>query len=254
MQVAAGDVAISRRPEGQRFSRRNTMNIRNFALPRRFHDSRWLIACELALVAAVFIADLYHHIYLSKTPYLLVLAWISFRLRCIRWRDVGLCIPAQWRRLIGIGVAAGVVMELLELFVTQPVLVALTGKYPDLSGFRQLVGNFPLLLLAVAGSWILAAFGEELAWRGYILNRVADLFGRNRLGWAISIGAVSVVFGLAHSYQDITGIIENSLDGALLALLYMACGRNLLAPIVAHGVTDTVDSLIVYFGHYPGMQ
>jgi len=230
------------------------MTNRKFALPQRFHDSRWLIACELALVAAVFIADRYHHIYLSKTPYLLVLAWLSIRLRGMRWRDVGFCIPAQWRRLIGIGVAAGVAMELLELFVTQPVLVALTGKYPDLSEIHQLVGNFPLLLLAVAGSWILAGLGEELAWRGYILNRVADLSGRNRLGWAISIGVVSVVFGLAHSYQDITGIIENSLDGALLALLYMACGRNLLAPIVTHGVTDTVDSLIVYFGHYPGMH
>jgi membrane protease YdiL (CAAX protease family) len=134
------------------------------------------------------------------------------------------------------------------------LLVALTGKYPDLSGFHDLIGNVPLLLLTVGASWILAGFGEELVWRGYILNRVADLLGRSRLGWAISIGIVSVVFGLAHTYQGWTGIIENSIDGALLALLYIACGRNLIAPIVAHGVTDTVDSLIVFSGNYPGMH
>jgi uncharacterized protein len=210
------------------------------------------IAVELALIAAVFVADEYHYIFFSKTPYLLALGWLSMLLRGQRWRDIGLSVPSEWRRLLSIGVAAGIAMELLELFATQPLLVALTGKYPDLSGFHDLIGNVPLLLLTVGASWILAGFGEELVWRGYILNRVADLLGRSRLGWAISIGIVSVMFGLAHSYQDWTGIIENSIDGALLALLYIACGRNLIAPIVAHGVTDTVDSLIIFSGNYPG--
>ena len=30
-------------------------------------------------------------------------------------------------------------------------------------------------------------------------------------------------------------------DGCLLGLLYLTCGRNLWAPIIAHGITDTVD-------------
>jgi uncharacterized protein len=212
------------------------------------------IFCELTLIAAVFVADAYHLILFSKTPYLLALGWLSMRLRGRRWRDIGLSLPANWRRLLLIGAAAGIAMELLELFATQPLLVALTGEYPDLSDFHDLVGNVRLLLLMVAGSWIIAGVGEELVWRGYILNRVADLLGRGGLGWAMSIGIVSVVFGLAHSYQDWTGIIENSIDGALLALLYIACGRNLIAPIVAHGVTDTLDSLIIFSGHYPGMH
>jgi membrane protease YdiL (CAAX protease family) len=219
-----------------------------------YQESRWPIAVELALIAAVFVADEYHYIFFSKTPYLLALGWLWMLLRGQRWRDIGLSVPSEWRRLLSIGVAAGIAMELLELFATQPLLVALTGKYPDLSAFHDLIGNVPLLLLTVGASWILAGFGEELVWRGYILNRVADLLGRSRLGWAISIGIVSVVFGLAHSYQDWTGIIENSIDGALLALLYIACSRNLIAPIVAHGVTDTVDSLIIFSGNYPGMH
>jgi membrane protease YdiL (CAAX protease family) len=221
---------------------------------QRLRDSRWLIVLELALITVVFVADKYHHIFFSKTPYLLALGWLSMILRDERWRNVGLSVPPEWRRLLLIGALAGVAMELLELFATQPLLVALTGKYPDLSDLRDLIGNFPMLLLAVGASWILAGLGEELVWRGYVLNRVGDLLGRSRLGWAISIGLTSVAFGLAHSYQDLTGIIENSVAGALLALLYIACGRNLIAPIVAHGVTDTVDSLIIFSGHYPGMQ
>lgn len=221
---------------------------------QRLRDSRWLIAVELALIAVVFVADKYHYIFFSKTPYLLALGWLSMMLRGQRWRDIGLSAPPEWRRLLLIGVVAGVAMELLELFATQPLLVALTGKFPDLSVFHDLIGNVPMLLLVVGASWIVAGLGEELVWRGFVLNRVADLLGRGRLGWAISIGIASVVFGLAHSYQDLTGVIENSVDGALLALLYIACGRNLIAPIVAHGVTDTIDSLIVFSGHYPGMH
>jgi membrane protease YdiL (CAAX protease family) len=220
----------------------------------RLRDSRWFIVLEMALVAGVFVADAHHHIYLSKTPYLIALGWISLSIRGQRWRAVGLSIPENWQRLLLIGILVGVAMELLELFATQPLLVALTGKFPDMSVLRELIGNVPMLLIAVGASWVLAAFGEELVWRGYVLNRVLDLVGRTRLGWLFAVAAVSVVFGLAHAYQDWTGIAENTIDGALLAILYIACGRNLFAPIVAHGVTDTIDSLIIYFGHYPGMH
>ncbi len=232
----------------------STMNRQGIPWRQRLQESPWIITAELTLIAAVFVADAYHLILFSKTPYLLSLGWLSMRLRGQRWRDIGLSFPANWRRLLLIGIAAGIAMELLELFATQPLLVALTGKYPDLSDFHDLIGNVWLLLLLVAGSWIIAGVGEELVWRGYILNRVADLLGRRRLGWTLSIGIVSIAFGLAHSYQDWTGIIENSIDGALLALLYIACGRNLIAPIVAHGVTDSLDSLIIFSGHYPGMH
>jgi membrane protease YdiL (CAAX protease family) len=103
------------------------------------------------------------------------------------------------------------------------------------------------------GSWALAALGEELVWRGYVLNRVADVFGHRGAGLGMAVVIASVAFGLAHADQGATGVIENSIDGALLAVLYLASGRNLWLPIIAHGVTDTVDSLLLYLGWYPGM-
>jgi membrane protease YdiL (CAAX protease family) len=65
--------------------------------------------------------------------------------------------------------------------------------------------------------------------------------------------AVSIVFGFAHIGQGITGQLENVLDGFLLGLIYLGCGRNLAVPIVAHGVTDTVDLLLLFMGRYPGL-
>jgi hypothetical protein len=40
-----------------------------------------LFLAEVAIVAGLFIADAYHHIFFSKTPYLFLLGWASLRLR-----------------------------------------------------------------------------------------------------------------------------------------------------------------------------
>ena len=140
-------------------------------------------------------------------------------------------------------------MELIELFVTQPLLIRLTGKQPDLSDFYALNGNLKLTGLALLLTWTLAAFGEEMVWRGYLMNRVADLGNRSRIAWAASLVLVNTAFGFAHSYQGITGIIDEGFMGLLLGLLYLA--TNLSVPIVAHGVADTIDVLLLFSGKYP---
>ena len=219
----------------------------------QLRSNRLLIVCELLVIASIFVADRYGLIYFSRTPYLVALGWLSMAVRGIGWKDVGLRLDRGWPRLVLIGIAAGIAMEALELFVTQPILVKLTGKYPDLSDFSEVVGNLKLLLIVIALSWIVAGLGEELAWRGYIMNRMADLFGRGAAGWAASLLLTSAAFGIGHGYQGITGMIENFIAALLLGSLYLATGRNLVALIVAHGFTDTIDFLIIYSGHYPGM-
>jgi uncharacterized protein len=49
-------------------------------------------------------------------------------------------------------------------------------------------------------------------------------------------------------------VSENFVDGIILGALYLKCGRKLAVPIVAHGVTDTVDFLLIFFHHYPGLH
>jgi membrane protease YdiL (CAAX protease family) len=61
------------------------------------------------------------------------------------------------------------------------------------------------------------------------------------------------VFGLAHSSQGVTGIIDEGFMGLLLDLMYLGTDRNLAVLIVAHGVQDTIDAVLIYLGMYPGM-
>src|SRR5579864_5081899 len=219
----------------------------------KFSD-RWLLVIELVIIAALFVADIYHHIYVSKTPYLFLLGWASLRLRGLRWKDVGFARPRGWGRAILIGVLTGVCMEVLELFVTQPFLARLFHKMPDLSDFNDMVGNLKVFLIYMILLWALGALGEEIVYRGYLMNRLAGIFRSSQTGWIVSLLAVSVVFGCGHLDQGATGMIENVWAGLLLGFLYLACGRNLTIPVIAHAVGDTLDFVLIYMGKYPGMK
>lgn len=212
-----------------------------------------LLAAEVAAFVLVFWADSQGYVPLSKTPFLLAIAWASLRLRGLRWRAVGLALVPDWKRLIAIGCAAGVGFWLFEYFVENPLLHALTGRYPDLSEFRDLVGNVPLLLVLLGANLVLAGFGEEMVWRGYALSRVAYAIGKQAGGWVTALLLVNLAFGVAHGYQGEAGVIQAAVQGVLLGLLYLWSGRNLIAPICAHVAANTCDFLLLFSGMHVGL-
>jgi len=218
-----------------------------------WQQSKWFILVEFIVVGLVFLADDQRLIPLSKTPFLLIIACVSLRMRKIRWRDVGLSRLRNWALTLSAGVGAGVLLEGFQLFISQPFLVRVLGKQPDLELFRALHGNVKWTLIALAGAWTLAAFAEEMVYRGYLMNRVADLLNRTRGAWVVSLIVVHVAFGLAHAGQGITGIINEGLAGLLLGMVYLGTKRNLAVPIVAHGITDSVDLVLIFLGKFPGM-
>jgi membrane protease YdiL (CAAX protease family) len=43
-----------------------------------------------------------------------------------------------------------------------------------------------------------------------------------------------------------------SWNGLLLGVLYLATGRQLAYPIIAHGVSNTLAFVLIFLGRYPG--
>lgn len=216
-------------------------------------DKRLLIIAELVIVLLITVAYLADFIPLSETPILLLLGWLSLWLRGIGWRAVGLKRPARWRNTLLLGIAVGVGYQFFSLYLLEPLIVLLTGKSIDLSQFAQIEGNVFLLSLFLVLVWTLAAFGEELVYRGYLMNRVAELAGGSSMAWAASLVVVSVLFGVVHSVQGISGVVANISAGLVYGALYLGSGPNLWAPIIAHGVYDTVALLLIFWGKYPGL-
>jgi membrane protease YdiL (CAAX protease family) len=217
------------------------------------HDNKLLIIAELIIVLLITVAYLADFIPLSGTPFLLLLGWFSLWLRGIGWRAVGLQHPARWGHTILLGTAVGVVYQFFSLYVLEPLIIMLTGKSINLAQFVPIKGNLFLLIFFLVLIWTLAAFGEEFVYRGYLMNRVADLAGRSNMAWAVSLVVVSILFGIAHLYQGISGVLTNISAGLIYGALYLLTGRNLWAPIIAHGVYDTVALLLIFWDKYPGL-
>lgn len=218
--------------------------------PRR---DRALFAGESAALVALTGADLWGFVPLSRTPFLILLAWVSLRMRGLAWRDLGFTRPPRPGRAFGLGIAAGIGIELLAINVTTPLIAAFTGVPLDTSDFRAVVGNVQLLVVFVVLSWVLAAFGEELAFRGYLMNRLAGVLGGRPAAWVSSLVITSVYFGVGHGNQGLTGTIQESLSGFWLGGMFVLSGGNLTIPIVAHGVSNTLAFVLIYYGRYPGL-
>lgn len=213
----------------------------------------WLLLLELVAIGGLALADAAGVVPLSRTPFLLLICWVSLRYRRQRWRDIGLALPPRAARAVATGVAAGLALEVLAIVVTTPLIASITGRLPDHSDLQELVGNLPLLVLLIVVSWILAAFGEEIAFRGYLMTRLAEAFGGTSAAWIASLLVASLYFGIGHATQGVTGIVQESFSGLLLGVLFLVTGRNLTVPIVAHGVSNTLALVLIYLNRYPGL-
>jgi uncharacterized protein len=218
--------------------------------PRR--ANRLLIIAELIIVLLVIaVANLSRFLSFNETLLLFLFGWVSLKLRGLSWQAVGLKRPAHWRRTLLLGIAAGVCCQ-FSIFLGS-LIVPLTGSHLDLSRFDPIKGNVPLLLLSLLKVWTLTAFGEELVYRGYLMNRMAELAGGSVTSWALSCVIASILFGVGHLYQGLTGVVAAGLGGLVYGALYLWSGRNLWMPIIAHGVFDTVAFVLIFWGKYPGL-
>jgi membrane protease YdiL (CAAX protease family) len=221
--------------------------------PRDRSDGRLLAGLELLLVIVILAAFLRGFIPISETPVLLLLAWVSLRRRGLGWSAIGLTRPRNITRAIVLGVVAGVGYAFLSMYLLDPLIDRLAAQPADLSEFAAVRGNVPMLVFWLVLSWTLAAVGEEVTYRGYVMNRAADLFGGTAAAWAAAVLVTSVLFGVGHLYQGASGVASNFASALVYSGLYLLSGRNLWVPILAHGMENTVGFILIFLGRYPGL-
>jgi membrane protease YdiL (CAAX protease family) len=129
--------------------------------------------------------------------------------------------------------------SMFQLGVTMPVANHLSGEEQDLSAFDGLEGNLGMLAGLLVLSWTLAAFGEELAYRGYLLTRLREALGGGRAGLLVGVVASSVLFGLGHTEQGLIGVVIVTLDAVAWSALRVHYG-TLWASVLAHGFNNTI--------------
>ena len=216
--------------------------------------SRAWASVELAIAALLVAAGLKGYTAFGSTLWLLAIGVVLVWWRGPGWRIVGFARPRSIAQAAAIGVAVGAGYQGLSLMLLEPAIACVTGSaLPDVSIFRAVIGDQRQLAISLLLSWTTAAFAEETVYRGWITTRVAELGRFSKHAWMAAIVVSSIVFGLVHTYQGLSGMIATGLTGVVLGWLYLATGRNLWAPIIAHGVMDTSGLVMIYFGVYPGM-
>jgi membrane protease YdiL (CAAX protease family) len=93
-------------------------------------------------------------------------------------------------------------------------------------------------------TWTLAAFGEELVYRGYLQTRITDVLGPG-IGLVVAVGVSLGVVRLAHTEQGIIGVVVTLLDALFFSFLRLRY-RTLWAPIPAHGFSNTLGLVSVF--------
>lgn len=147
------------------------------------------------------------------------------------------------RRQVGLGCLFGLLIWVLDTFVSSPIVGALlpesSAKGVDMG---RLFTDLRLLPLWTAAGLIKGGFSEEL-WRVFTLTRFEKWLGRPGLVLAVVLG--SVVFGFGHLYQGVSGLVTTVLVGFLYALVYLR-RRRALEAVFAHSTFNLVSISLGY--------
>ena len=209
-------------------------------------------ALEFLLAAAVVLGHNVWRIVPNEVLVLTLAAIVSMRLRAARWdwSLLGFRRPDSWRVIVLVALGAATLRILLGDFVIEPATSAFWPAPTLPEGANEIAGNPGRALLMLGLVWSFAAFGEEIAYRGYLLNRGADaLGGSTRAVWVAAV-ASAVLFGFGHFYKGPAGIVDSGVAGLILAAAYLATGRNLWTCVLAHGFIDTFAIVALVAGWY----
>ncbi len=132
--------------------------------------------------------------------------------------------------------------------IATPVLESIFGIPQPVSRFADVPGNLPLLLTILPLVWLIAAFGEEFFFRGFLLTRLAELFGDSRWAWGAAVSIQAVAFGAIHAYQGSVGMILIGIGALVYGAAFVLLGRNLWPMIFAHGINDSLGFILLYAG------
>jgi membrane protease YdiL (CAAX protease family) len=214
-------------------------------------QDRLFAGAEVLIGALVVVGHNVYRILPNEVPTLVLILWISLLIRKIPWRSIGLCKPASWKVSLAVAFAAGALLQLKD-FVTEPFahwIWPQPEKTPSLlADLHQHSSSHAAAALAIV--WTFAALGEELGYRALLLRRTADALNGSRTGYAIAIFFSSVLFGFGHFFKGPTGVFDSTVSGLILAAAYMVTRRNLWAPILAHGLSDSFAVVASYFAWF----
>jgi membrane protease YdiL (CAAX protease family) len=176
-------------------------------------------------------------------PLSAIFALVWVRLSRTPWREIGYVRPESWIRSIAIGIAFGCVFKLVMKAIVMPLL----GADPINQAYHYLAGNTAALPGMILTLIIVAGFGEETVFRGWMFERFGKLFGPSMWARTFIVLLTSIWFGLLHyKEQGLAGVEQAIITGLVFGTIF-AIRRRIFILMVAHAAFDLVALAIIYW-------
>ena len=182
----------------------------------------------------------------------IVIATLWMRRSGTTWGDLVGSAPSgrrQWLVTLGLALATVVTVIAFMALVLAPMTIRFGLETPSdsMDPYAYFLGRPGLFVVhLVTVVWIGAALGEELLMRGFVLNRLGDVFGRTTIGWSAALVVHAVLFGALHNSQGVPGVIGAGMAAVIFGVVYLIGKRRLLAVVLGHGLINTI-SMTAYF-------
>jgi len=170
-----------------------------------------------------------------------VLIWT--RLSRTPWREIGYARPKSWSRSFLTGIVFGIAFKLAMKALVMPLLgaPAINQAYHYVAGNTAVLPRMIIIMIVVAG------FGEETVFRGYLFERWRKLFGHGKGSTITMLLLTSGFFAAAHyPDQGVPGMEQAFITGLVFGTIFAATGR-LWVPIAAHAAFDLTALAIIYW-------
>lgn len=184
---------------------------------------------------------------LLKTIIPIAILVTYYRLNRFTLKVLGLSRPSA--KTLGLGGVLGVMISLFSTVIVRP-LVSVFAEQRDVSQFDFIVGNPFMLVVALAFTWIFAAFAEEFIWRGYVLRNFLSFLDNAKGQVIFSVLGSSLIFALLHSYQGIGGVLQVFTISIVYCMVYLQFNQGLWVCILSHGIGNTISFLLIYLDLY----
>jgi uncharacterized protein len=179
-------------------------------------------------------------------PLLVVIAIASLKVRNLKIADLGFMKSDFIFKKIIDGIITSVLYFIMFQYFIDPLVSKITPAV--LQPIFNIKGNIVKLMVWIIISWTLAAFYEEIIFRGYLINRLGNIIKGKLLSKIVIVILAAMAFGFAHHYQGIHGVISTGIFGLFQSVIYLSDSKKLTIPFISHGLFDSIGFVLLFSG------
>jgi CAAX protease family protein len=177
----------------------------------------------------------------------LVLLWVQ--LSRTPWSEIGYVRPRNWLVDVVVGVAIGIVLK----FALKAIVMPLLGADAINHTYHYLAGNAAAAAAEVITLIVVAGFGEETVFRGYLFERFGKLLGKSIGARIMTVVTTALFFASLHYHdQGLAGVEQAIITGLMFGTIYSLTGRIWML-MCAHAAFDLTALAMIYWNFEPAV-